>query len=296
MLRSLALATIAFALTASPVLAAEKAQIPLSKNSKWELNYDDDACHLMARFGEGDQSTTMKLTRTSPGDDFELTLFSQMLKFGGILMPMEIEIGDLPTPYRREGVALTTNSTPKNYAVMIGRIRLDGWDYPRNPKGPFARPNVSVAQEAAVTSLSFKPPGGKWYRLMTGPMDAPMAAMRTCLDDLQRFWGFDPKVEAGLTRRAAPTGNPGSWIGTSDFPNKALMAGNNGYVRFRLDVDAAGQVTGCRILFRTKPDEFADHSCRLLMKRAKFIPALDAAGKPVKSYYISQIRWQSGEW
>ncbi len=70
----------------------------------------------------------------------------------------------------------------------------------------------------------------------------------------------------------------------------------NGYVRFRLDVDETGNVAGCRVLYRTNPDEFADLSCKLISKRAKFAPALDAKGKPVKSYYISQIRWQSGEW
>ena len=69
-----------------------------------------------------------------------------------------------------------------------------------------------------------------------------------------------------------------------------------GIVRFRLDVDPTGAPAGCRVLYRTNPDDFADLSCRLLMKRARFNPALDAAGKPVKSYYINNIRWVMGDW
>ena len=63
-----------------------------------------------------------------------------------------------------------------------------------------------------------------------------------------------------------------------------------------IQLSSYGKVSACRILYRTNPDEFADLSCKLLMQRAKMAPALDAQGKPVRSFYISQIRWQAGEW
>ena len=62
-------------------------------------------------------------------------------------------------------------------------------------------------------------------------------------------------------------------------------------VRFRLDVDPSGKPSGCRVLYRTNPDEFADLSCQLLLKRARFAPALDIANKPVKTFYINEVRW-----
>ena len=54
--------------------------------------------------------------------------------------------------------------------------------------------------------------------------------------------------------------------------------------------------TGCRVLYRTNPDEFADLTCALISKRARFAPALDAKGTPVKSFYISNVRWVMGDW
>ena len=121
-----------------------------------------------------------------------------------------------------------------------------------------------------------------------------MQAMRACPDDLLRHWGFDPAVQGALSRRVQPMGNPGNWLRSGDYPAGALWNGHNGLVRFRLDVEADGSVSNCRILFRTNPDSFADLSCKLLRERARFSPGLDKAGQPVKSYYLGRVRWEAG--
>jgi hypothetical protein len=69
------------------------------------------------------------------------------------------------------------------------------------------------------------------------------------------------------------------------------MKGFNGIVQFRLDVDAAGKITGCHVLHRTKPDLFADLTCRSITRRAKLEPALDAEGKPVRSFSVHKVLW-----
>lgn len=68
----------------------------------------------------------------------------------------------------------------------------------------------------------------------------------------------------------------------------------SGLGHFRLDVDETGRAAGCRILFRTNPDEFPDRLCQALLRRAKFLPALDPQGKPAKSIYINPIRRMAG--
>jgi len=80
-------------------------------------------------------------------------------------------------------------------------------------------------------------------------------------------------------------------LNDSDYPDKSIMDGHNGLVQFRLDIDAAGAVAGCYVLHRTNPDDFADLTCRLIRQRAKFSPALDRDGKPVKSFFISKVRF-----
>ena len=129
------------------------------------------------------------------------------------------------------------------------------------------------------------------YRLELRSMGAPMAALRTCMDNLLTHWGYDPAVVASLSRGVTPIGSPGNWITSADYPSKSLMQGHNGIVQFRLDVDEAGKILGCHILARTNPDEFADVSCRAVSRRAKLQPALDATGRPVKGFYITKVRF-----
>jgi hypothetical protein len=72
------------------------------------------------------------------------------------------------------------------------------------------------------------------------------------------------------------------------------MNGHNGLVQFRLDVDPGGKVAGCFILSRTSPDDFADITCRAMTRRARLQPALDAKGKPIRSYYVNKVIWLAG--
>jgi Gram-negative bacterial TonB protein C-terminal len=295
MLRSLALATIAFSLTAPPVQAAEKAPIVLAKTSKWEMRYDDDSCTLAAQFGADKDSVLLVLNRYDPGDGFDLRLYGRALRYsGGLKMPLELAFGS--QPYQRfEATAATATDAAKTPTVIVSGARLDGWTYPKGQYNHTIRPpDVTPQREAAVTSITFKRPGAGPVLLQTGSMAGPMKAMRTCTDDLLRHWGFDPVIQGALSRRVQPTGNPGSWLRSGDYPTGALWNGENGLVRFRLDVEPDGLVSNCRILFRTNPDSFADLSCKLLRSRAQFLPALDSNGKPVKSYYLGQVRWVVG--
>lgn len=278
--------------TAIPVKAAEP--ISLAKVTKWEIKYTPDSCQLLAAFGSGDDRVIFALSREEPGDAFDLQLYGKPLKYEGIAMPVELTFGPAGQPIKRGGVSLTANDKDKLPLVRLAGVRIDGWD---DWKHPELRPAIAPAHETSVTWIGFKPARGKSYRLETGSLGAPLAAMRICTADLIKTWGYDPAVEDALTRNPMPLNSPATWLHSYDFPNQALLQGHNGLVRFRLDVDATGQPTGCRVLYRTNPDEFADLSCQLLIKRARFRAALDAAGKPVKSFYINNIRWVAGgEW
>ena len=118
-----------------------------------------------------------------------------------------------------------------------------------------------------------------------------MAEMRRCVDDLVKSWGYDPVQQATALRSVSSITPVRKWFESEDFPMDALLAHRSGVVQFRLDVDAEGKVLGCHILARTDPDAFADLTCRTLTKRAKLQPALDAQGKPMRSYFISKITW-----
>jgi TonB family protein len=106
-----------------------------------------------------------------------------------------------------------------------------------------------------------------------------------------KSWGYDPAVQAALSRPVTRSNAPTDWLKDSDYPDEATRRGYNGLVQIRLDVDSSGKVTGCHVLNRTNPDVFADLTCRAVTKRAKLQPALDAAGQPVRSFEVYSIVW-----
>ncbi|MGI8942934.1 MAG: energy transducer TonB [Qipengyuania sp.] len=74
---------------------------------------------------------------------------------------------------------------------------------------------------------------------------------------------------------------------------KALREGEQGIVRVRLIVDDAGNVADCKLENATTAEALPAAACRHL-NGAKFEPALDDAGNPVRSYYITKIVYRMG--
>lgn len=265
--------------------AAPKTPISLAKTTKWEINYDEAACHLLARFGTGNEEISIRMSRYGPSDAFFVTLFGNIFATKQAIRPLEIDFG-LARPNQRDAVAGTIgNGLPM---LLLGSARLDGWEENDPLELP---PVITKEQEAKATAINLKLPGGKRFRLETGPLNVPMAAMRKCVDDLVLTWGFDPVQQATLKKPAAPLSSPGPWFGSSDYPLGAVHRGENGIVQFRLNIGKEGEIEECHIAYRTKPDKFADLTCKILSERGKFRPALDAQGNPIRSFYVNAVRW-----
>lgn len=267
--------------------AKDKGPVQLSRIGKWEVNYDEDSCHLYGKFGAGDTQVTVNLTRYSPGDAFDLSLYGAMVKSSDLRVNAEITFEGY-NPMKM--VALAGTAGQGLPALLMNGIRLDGT---RQFTSPRDHPTISPVQEAAVQSFELNLPGGRHYRFASGSMAAPMTAMRACTDDLIKHWGYNVVEQNSLRSPAIPLIEPSKWLATKDFPLNAAFAGQSGIVQVRIDVDESGSVTGCHVLHRTNPDQFADLTCKLISQRARLSPAINADGKPVRSFYATRIVWLS---
>ncbi len=52
-----------------------------------------------------------------------------------------------------------------------------------------------------------------------------------------------------------------------------------------------GRAVDCRVLKTSGVPDLDQASCRALVKRARYRPALDAMGKPVESYGTRNVQW-----
>ena len=274
-----------------PQSAAAAASV-LEPSDKWVLNYADDSCRLARTFGQGDDQVVLILDQYQPAGLMDLSLVGKRF---GWLGPNRVRFSStfgpgLPSGDFRDAI-MGTVGPAKATIVMSG---------PRDILNrPMVRKTAGVTdeyfpttpeQEAAVTELRIAASSIR-LTLHTGSMGAPLKAMGKCLSDLVQAWELDPAQQAALSKRAAPSGQPGSWLTSNDYPPGPLANGASAIVRFRLMVGADGVPTKCFVQQATMSPEFIKLTCDLLVKRARFSPALDALGKPVPSYYTNSVRW-----
>lgn len=106
-----------------------------------------------------------------------------------------------------------------------------------------------------------------------------LSALRRCSSDVAREWGLDEAALAALSRRPRSTNLLG--LTPNDYPQAALRRATEGHVIARIAVDAEGHATDCATVASSGSPEIDATVCRVAMRRGRFEPALDAAGRPV---------------
>lgn len=89
--------------------------------------------------------------------------------------------------------------------------------------------------------------------------------------------------------------NLASYISVEDYPDSARELGEQGTVRFALDVGAHGRPTSCRITGSSGSQALDSATCRIMVSRARFAPAIDAQGHPMPDTFRSSITWRGPE-
>ncbi len=151
------------------------------------------------------------------------------------------------------------------------------------------------AREAEISGLVVADSFERELRLETGPMRAPMVAMRACLDDLLVHWGIDAEAHRSLSRPVAPK-DIESWARElqEKYPHRMVREGRSANVRVRLIVGPDGKPASCHLQMQVPHSDFSETACNGLMRHAQFEPALDAQGRAITSYYTTSIIYQIG--
>ncbi len=270
--------------------AAANEPLALEPSSPWELTYEADSCALRRTFGEGDQQTQLEMRRFAPGINLQTTIASRArmtrrnfrLRFGD-----EGEWEDHENPLYAyfddnfEGVIF-------RHTLLSPRV---GPDEP--PSLPAGIDLATMEAEAAATldSLSISRAFGDELVLETGPLKKPILLLNECIDELMTHWGIDVEAHKTLARSAAPIdlAQAARMIG---YPPKMVQRSLPGLVNIRLDIDETGRVTECHIQMPLSDPEFEESSCADIQHAFEFDPALDKDGKPLKSYYVTSVRFE----
>ena len=289
-----ALAGLILVLALGTAQAAPKPPLMLAASSKWNLDYAEDSCRIIRKFGNDDDETTLIIERFSPGDSFSLLVAGKPLASGrfkwGQVTKTTVRFGLSEAEQELTVAPASLGDAPGFLVSGVTFAELPDEIADEEPAVYHAR--IAPEREAAVRELSVSGPFRRDLVLQTGSMGPPMAALRNCIGELLTHWGMDLPRYENRSRDVKPLNNPGRWLVSSDYPREMLSTGQQGLVSFRLMVGPEGKPLSCHIQRSTRPQEFDDAVCRGLMRRAQFNPALDVEGKPMLAFFQSSVRFQ----
>lgn len=285
------------AVAAATFSSSASAREPLrfQPTSPWNVHYADDSCRLMREFGDGKSRVVLVLDLFEPGNYLRAMLVGEGLEKNGLTRFEKASLRFAPNEEPHDVTLVGGNSGESPVLFVQDSIRVVSLTAAQQATAeslttrkyvPFDPPS-DPAREAAVSSLELKFSRSRALMLLTGPMDKPLAALQKCAWSTVATWGLNAEEQKGLSRK--PVGVSLPWLRSEDYPTQLLNRGDQGMLRVRLMIDASGKPTSCHIQQSTRPQEFDNTVCRLLMKRARFEPALNAKGAAVPSFWSQTI-------
>lgn len=91
---------------------------------------------------------------------------------------------------------------------------------------------------------------------------------------------------------AGATGNVATAQITNDYPRAALREGREGVAQFTVEISEAGRAENCVITGSTGWPDLDEATCKVIHLRARFNPANDETGRPMRSSYTGRLVWK----
>ena len=127
-------------------------------------------------------------------------------------------------------------------------------------------------------------------RFALGPMANAWTELDACLRRLRQTWNIGET--GGKLASPAELLTPTTAVFTDrDYPRVALRKEQTGSTQIILLIDETGAVKDCTLAETSGAAVLDASTCGIILRRARFRPATDVNGKPVKSAYEQRITW-----
>lgn len=287
----LALAALSTALTATP---AQAKVVEIAPSSPWNVDFGATRCRLARFFGEGDARHLLFFEQYWPGEYLGMTVAGPSFARYGSRKPTELRFLAMQEPHKTE--PFTGTGGKYGQAVIYSMVNVAAGITPRdaddsaNP-APTGLPELDKDAARKVEFVSLRQRGDE-IRLMSGPLDEAFGVLDQCARDLVADWGLDVEQHRTMTRRPQWTNRDAvARRIVSSYPREALQRGEQGIMRMRVIVSTQGTVEDCAIIKATTTERLDSPACKAMLN-ARFEPALDAAGQPMRSYFAESIVYQ----
>lgn len=269
-----------------PESVAEKAE-QLEALTQWGLDYSENKCRLARIFGSEQDRHLLMIEQASPSDAFTLTFagssFRRYRRGDRVFLGLQND-----NPMRRIELPPTGNLGDFGPAIIVTSIDVGPSSEGQLPN--LRRAGLDPLEGAKIDRIVIER-SGKVLAFETGNLKEAFAALNTCTEDLLDEWGLDTAAHRSFV--------PVKWLNESEivrrivrrYPVSALNRGEQANFSMRVIVDEGGNVADCQIDAATEADRLDSPACQE-MQLARFEPAIDAAGKPMRSFYATTIRYE----
>lgn len=263
--RLLLVASAASILPATPAATA-----PLQPVGKWVVDYGETACTAARNYGADDKTVTLAFRPSPNGTVVRL----MVARPGGVSAAYHFDVTTTITSERMKttGLRFQAKKTKKDVIwINFDRAALDGL--------------ISAGEIGIKAGTTID------ERFALPDIASVLKALDRCNADLRKHWNVD---EAGsrLVQRATSLKPLARLFSASDYPGQAIFERATGATQVMMMVDETGAVKDCMVEETSGIATLDAMSCGVFIERAKFTPALDAAGKPARSVLTSRIVWR----
>lgn len=291
----LAIGASALALQSVALSAQTGPTDPVKQTSPWRLDAGEEKCRLAAVYGDAPEGHILFIEQDQPGSAVGFAIGGPSFEGIDWEEAVAFQFGELP-PFAIERYS-KGDIGPYQPAVLIAAQSLaeepledaDEGDIEEDVAPGIGR--IPVDRFLGVSELRVMQDGKTRVALALPNFKNALEALNRCSEGFITYWGLDLEKHRTMTRGVKFTNLMRVARSLqSKYPSNALRRGEQGTVRFLVLVDEQGKVTDCRQSDVTALDRLDSPVCRE-MRRARFEPALDADGKPMKSYYSSRITY-----
>jgi TonB family protein len=240
---------------------------------KWVVNFADSQCILSRDYGTPGLPLTLTFEPSVMGDRMKLVVLRSGKSREILRRPAKIW-------FDPSQMMIETNASA--YGVENrDLVRIDvGIDRVQIESALNAQSVTIDAQDLANLSLAL--PG---FRSALKVLDA-------CRADLLATWGIPVELQAKFRTPAKPIkGSLAAYFSANDNPTSGSGKNSHGRVRARIGIEASGGVSRCDVVSSSGSKLFDDTTCRIILRRVRYSPALDVYGKPMPSIDIADVSW-----
>jgi TonB family protein len=121
-------------------------------------------------------------------------------------------------------------------------------------------------------------------------VELALKSLDRCVVDLLKGWGMDEALQQSIATPPKAK-NLLRAVKDRDYPAAAIRRGEQGATGIRLMVGADGSLRDCHVVESSGSTILDQTTCEIILKRAKFEPALDRSGTPVPSLTFTRVQW-----